>query len=68
MNGLGYADNKILATTHGFIEDDKKSIDEYKSEHKDYWVEVFGSISDDALSFDVVEGETIDIPVDYSDN
>jgi hypothetical protein len=26
MNGLGYADNKILATTHGFIEDDKKTL------------------------------------------
>jgi hypothetical protein len=67
MNGLGYADNKILATTHGFIEDDKKSIDDYKSENKDYWVEVFGGFEGDS-NFDVVEENFIESPVDYSDD
>ncbi len=67
MNGLGYADNKILATTHGFIEDDKKSIDDYKSENKDYWAEIFGSFGED-VNFDVVEDNVIESPVDYSDN
>jgi hypothetical protein len=66
MNGLGYADNKILATTHGFIEDDKKAIDDYKTENKDYWAEVFEGFGDD-VSFDVVEEGFIDSPVDYSD-
>lgn len=68
MNGLGYADCKILATTHGFIEDEKKDIDNYKSEYKDYWAEVFDSLGEDVTSFDVVEGDMIETPVDYSDN
>ena len=68
MNGLGYADCKILATTHGFVEDDKKAIDQYKSDYKDYWAEVFDSVGDDVMSFDIVEGDAIETPVDYSDN
>lgn len=68
MNGLGYADCKILATTHGFVEDDKKSIDQYKNDYKDYWAEVFDSVGDDVMSFDVIEGDMIETPVDYSDN
>lgn len=68
MNGLGYADCKILATTHGFIEDEKKAIDQYKSDFKDYWAEVFDSVGDDVMSFDVIEGDMIETPVDYSDN
>lgn len=68
MNGLGYADCKILATTHGFIEDDKKAIDNYKTDNKEYWSEVFESVGDDVLSFEVEEGDSIETPVDYSDN
>lgn len=68
MNGLGYADCRILATTHGFVEDDKKAIDQYKSDYKDYWAEVFDSVGDDVMSFDIVEGDAIETPVDYSDN
>ena len=67
MNGLGYADNKILATTHGFIEDDKKAIDDYKSDNKDYWAEVFDTVGD-IESFDVVEENFIESPVEYSDD
>jgi len=69
MNGLGYADCRILATTHGFIEDDKKYIDEYKDSQKDYWSEIFENISGDVLDFDIVsDDEYIEAPVDYSDN
>ena len=67
MNGLGYADNRILATTHGFIEDDKKSIDDYKSDNKDYWAEVFNTTGD-VESFDVVEENFIESSVEYSDD
>jgi hypothetical protein len=68
MNGLGYADCRILATTHGFIEDDKKSIDSYKTEHKDYWAEVFEAVGDDVIDFVVEDDENyIEAPVDYSD-
>ena len=46
---------------------DKKEIDQYKSDNKDYWAEVFGGIFDDT-SFDVVEDNVIESPVDYSDD
>jgi hypothetical protein len=68
MNGLGYADCKILATTHGFIEDDVKSVDQYKKDYKDYWVEVFESIGEEATNFEIVEDNAIESPVDYTDN
>jgi RecA/RadA recombinase len=67
MNGLGYADCRILATTHGFIEDDKKHIDAYKDENKQYWSEVFEQVGQD-VDFDIVEEDVIDSPVDYSDD
>ena len=69
MNGLGYADCKILATTHGFIEDDKKYIDLYKAEQKDYWAEIFENVGDNIVEFEVENDETyIEEPVDYSDD
>ena len=69
MNGLGYADCKILATTHGFIEDDKKYIDNYKDSQKAYWSEIFENVGDDVLDFEIVaDSEYIEAPVDYSDD
>ena len=69
MNGLGYADCRILATTHGFIEDDKKAIDNYKIEHKDYWSEVFENVGNDVMDFVIESDENyIVAPVDYNDD
>ena len=69
MNGLGFADCRILATTHGFIEDDKKCIDDYKDEQKTYWSEIFENVGNDVLDFDIVsDNEYIEAPVDYSDD
>ena len=68
MNGLGYADCRILATTHGFIEDDKKAIDGYKNDYKEYWSEVFDTVGSDSKDFEVVEDDFMESPVDYSDN
>jgi len=47
INGLGYADGKIIVTPHGFIAgkestEEKKSIEKYKSEQSEYWKEVIG--------------------------
>jgi hypothetical protein len=64
MNGLGFADCKILATTHGFIEDDKKAIDKYKNEYKQFWSQNF----DDTTDFELVEETQIEAPVDYTDD
>lgn len=41
---------KIVMTTHGFIEDDKKAIDGYKKDNSEYWNTTLGS-----TSFDLVE-------------
>ena len=37
VNGLQYKDGKIIATPHGYIDDDKEALDVYKKEHSDYW-------------------------------
>ena len=47
INGLGYADGKIIVTPHGFLAgkestEEKKSIEKYKSEQSEYWKEVIG--------------------------
>jgi len=68
MNGLGYADCRILATTHGFIEDSKASIEKYKSDYKDYWSEVFETAGTSVDSFVLEEENVIEPEVDYSDD
>ncbi len=68
MNGLGYADCRILATTHGFIEDDKKAIEDYKGVQKEYWSEIFENVGDGIVDFEIEDDETyIETPVEYSD-
>jgi len=41
---------KIVMTSHGFINDDKKDIDKYKNDHKDRWFQLLGSDK-----FDLIE-------------
>ena len=60
INGLGYEDGRIIVTPHGFLAgkdtaEEKKSIEQYKKEHADYWKEIIGSDGDFAL---VEERET----------
>jgi hypothetical protein len=65
---LGYADCRILATTHGFIEDDKKYIDEYKDSQKEYWSEIFENVGDGKVDFEVEDdGLYVEAPIEYSD-
>ena len=45
----------VIMTVHGFIDDDKKAIDNYKKEHSEEWLRILGS--DD---FDVVIEEAED--------
>jgi hypothetical protein len=45
--------NKVIMTVHGFINDDKKELDNYKKQYSDQWMKVLGS-----NTFDVVEEET----------
>jgi hypothetical protein len=42
VNGLGYKDGKILAVHNGYIADTKESLDKYKKEYSEYWVEKLG--------------------------
>ena len=42
--------SKVIMTVHGFIHDDKKSLDEYKKKYSHQWTQVLGS-----KTFDVIE-------------
>ena len=51
INGLGYADGRIIVTPHGFLAgkdstEEKKSIEKYKGEQSAYWKEVIGTEGD----------------------
>lgn len=51
INGLGYADGKIIVTPHGFLKgkdaaEEKVSIETYKDEHASYWKEILGADGD----------------------
>ena len=50
---------KIVMTAHGFIEDDKKAIDNYKAEHKDRWFRLLGSDKFDLIEEGDTEEETV---------
>ena len=49
VNGIS-SKGTIIMTTHGFIDDDKKAIDEYKKLHSAEWLEKLGT-----SDFDIVE-------------
>jgi len=52
---------KIVMTAHGFIEDDKKAIDNYKAEHKDRWFRLLGSDKFDLIEEGDTEEETVNM-------
>lgn len=41
---------KVIMTTHGFIEDDKKALDSYKKDHSNEWAAILGD-----GKFDIIE-------------
>jgi hypothetical protein len=41
---------RIVMTQHGFIPDENRAIEKYKSEHKDHWLSLLGSVD-----FDLIE-------------
>ena len=43
----------VTMTVHGFIDDDKKAIDNYKKDHADEWLKILGT-----LDFDLVEDKS----------
>lgn len=60
VNGLGYEDGKILVTAHGFMKgkdaaEEKKSVEEYKSENSDFWKKQLGIDGDFSISIEVDE-------------
>jgi hypothetical protein len=42
INGLGYADGKILITPHGFMKETDSKIKKYKEEYLGYWRDLLG--------------------------
>lgn len=60
VNGLGYEDGKILVTAHGFMKgkdaaEEKKSVEEYKTENSDFWKKQLGIDGDFAISIETDE-------------
>lgn len=57
VNGMGYEDGKILVTAHGFMPgkdstDEKKSVEQYKSENASYWKGMLGIDGDFNISIE----------------
>ena len=50
---------RVVMTSHGFIEDDKKAIDKYRDAHKEHWLKLVGSIDFDLIEEGDLEEETI---------
>lgn len=44
INGLSYQDSKLVAVTHGYIEDTKEALEEYKAQYAEYWKEKIGAL------------------------
>jgi hypothetical protein len=47
VHGLGYADSSIIAVPHGFIDDTKEAIKEYKEKYSKYWADIMKIDSSD---------------------
>ena len=52
VNGIGFADGKIMVTPHGFMKakeasEEKASIENYKKEYAEYWKDILGVSSID---------------------
>jgi hypothetical protein len=61
VNGLGYADGKIIATPQGYILDTPNALDKYKKEYSQYWNAILSG--DGEIIFD----ESEDTEDDYSE-
>lgn len=51
--------NKVIMTAHGFIADDKASIDAYKNSQKDYWSKILGTVNFDLIEEGDMEEEKL---------
>jgi hypothetical protein len=51
IHGLGFADSRIIAVPHGFIDDDPEAIKAYKAEHAEYWAGIMNIEPDEELEF-----------------
>jgi hypothetical protein len=49
--------NTVVATVHGFINDDNKDVTEYKKQHAHEWVHILGSTEGISLTEDKSEWE-----------
>jgi hypothetical protein len=49
VNGLGYADGRVLSTLHGFL--NERDIDKYKKEHSSEWNDMLGLSANDDSDF-----------------
>jgi len=50
---------RVVMTSHGFIEDDKKAIDKYRDTHKEHWLKLVGTMDFDLIEQGDLEEEKI---------
>jgi len=50
---------RVVMTSHGFIEDDKKAIDKYRDAHKEHWLKLVGTMDFDLIEEGDLEEEAI---------
>ena len=58
----------IVMTTHGFLEDEKKAIDNYKKQHSDYWLTTLGSTDFVLVEEGSMEEDIRDIGIEFDLN
>jgi len=66
VNGLGYEDGKLLVTPHGFLRgkdstEEKKSVEQYKSDNSEFWAKQLGTDGDFHISFEKGELSDVDL-------
>lgn len=65
INGLGFADGKIVSVPHGFILDEQEELKKYKSETSKYWGEILNIDMDDSEV--EMEEEEVQTATEYED-
>ena len=55
ISGIAFQDGKIISTPHGFINDTKEALEEYKKEYSQYWNKILGDGEDYEFSESSIE-------------
>lgn len=57
ITGLAYQDGRLIATPHGFIDDTKEALEQYKKEYSKYWNDILKGSGDIEIGEELAEIE-----------